>query len=123
MQFSGTGLARRTLDHSIAQLNVLRGVITEEELATHPDQNKLFTQIGGQDAPEAQVERWNLAEGRRFAVCSDGFWEVFSPDRNPGGLRHRLIPGANWNSALPRNWSVCGHDNTTASLAEVAAPR
>ena len=123
MQFSGTGLARRTLDHSIAQLNVLRGVITEEELATHPDQNKLFTQIGGQDAPEAQVERWDLAEGRWFAVCSDGFWEVFSPDEilavfaSPDPGRELEERFAEKLERLQR------HDNTTAILAEVAAPR
>ena len=123
MQFSGTGLARRTLDHSIPQLNVLRGVIAEEALATHPDQKKLFTQIGGKDAPEAQIERWDLVEGRRFAVCSDGFWEIFSPNEilavfessNPG--RELEARFADKLERLQR------HDNTTAILAEVAAPR
>lgn len=123
MQFSETGLSRRTLDHSLAQLDVLRGVITEEEMATHPDQARLFSVVGGEDAPEAPIEHWNLEDGRRFVVCSDGFWEIFSPREilevfaatHP---RHELE--ARFSKKLDR---LRGHDNTTAILAEVAAPK
>ena len=123
MQFSETGLTKRTLDHSLAQLNVLRGVIAEEELATHPDQTKLFTQVGGEDAPEAQIEHWNLAEGRRFVVCSDGFWEIFSAQEilEVFALTHPCCElEARLSEKLDR---LRGHDNTTAILAEVAAPK
>ena len=123
MQFSATELVGRTLDHSIAQLNVLRGAITEEELATHPDQNKLFMQIGGKDLPDAQVEHWNLAEGRRFVVCSDGFWEIFSPEEI-----HLIFASPDPERELEERISeklrrLRRHDNTTAILVEFPAPR
>ena len=68
------------MDHSIAQLHALRGTITDDEIAEHPDQNKLFAQVGGPTAPEAEIKRWDLSEGRWFVLCSDGFWEIFRHD-------------------------------------------
>ena len=77
MQYSETSFVNRTVDHSIAQLLALRGTITDDEIAGHPDQNKLFAQIGGPTAPEPEIRHWDLSEGTRFVLCSDGFWEIF----------------------------------------------
>ena len=118
MQFSRVAPLGRTLDHSIGQINVLRGLISEDELATHPDQKKLFSHVGGEAPPEAEIKRWRLRDGTRFVVCSDGFWEVFSPSeilevfetRNP---EHSIaMRFAGKLAKLQR------HDNTTAILAE-----
>ena len=119
MQYSERSFIDRTLDHSVAQLHALHGTITDDEIAQHPDQNKLFAQVGGPTAPEAEIKRWDLSEGRRFILCSDGFWEIFrhdeivelfmSDDREAelkGRFEHKL-------RQLKR------HDNTTAILAEV----
>ena len=69
MQYSESSFVDRTLDHSVAQLHALRGTITDDEIAEHPDQNKLFAQVGGPTAPEAEIKRWDLSEGRRFVLC------------------------------------------------------
>ncbi len=123
MQLSGTGLVKRTFDHSLAQLNVLRGVIAEEELATHPDQKKLFAHLGGAEAPDAEYELWDPARGARFVVCSDGFWEIFPPDEILA-----LFAASDPQAAVEGRFAeklerMKEHDNTTAILAEVAAPR
>ena len=123
IQFSDARLVKRTLDHSIGQLNVLRGVISEEELATHPDQTKLITQIGGEEIPDAEVEHWNPAEGRDFVLCTDGFWEIFSPDEilavfaSPDPMRDL---NARYSAKFAR---LRRHDNTTAILASIVAPK
>ena len=124
MQFSDTELVKRTLDHSMAQLHALRGVISEEEIATHPDQNRLFTSVGGPGAPEVETTRWDLSKGRRFVVCSDGFWEIFPPDEMLD-----LFAFSDPSLELERRVeckleSLERHDNTSAILVEVTrAPR
>ena len=119
MQFSSEGLAGRTIDHSIGQLNVLRGVISEEQLATHPDQKKLFSHIGGEDPPDVEIKHWRLSQGNRFVVCSDGFWEVFPPDEIV-----KLFEARNPQRELETRFSdklsrLKKHDNTSAILVEV----
>lgn len=80
LQFSDSALELQTFDHSIAQLKVLQGKISQEEVATDPDQNKVITSIGGDEEPESEITRWDLNKGKRFVVCSDGFWELFTPE-------------------------------------------
>lgn len=123
IQFSGTGKAKRTFDHSIAQLNVLRGLTAEEDMATHPDQKKLFCHLGGEETPDAEYEHWDPAQGVRFVICSDGFWEVFPPDEIVA-----LFAEADPAAAMERRFAeklerLPKHDNTTAILAEIPAPR
>ncbi len=123
MQLSDTGLVKRTFDHSLGRLNVLRGVIAEEELATHPDQKKLFSHLGGNETPDAEYERWDPVQGARFVVCSDGFWEIFPPDEILA-----VFAASDPQAAIERRFAeklggLKEHDNTTAILAKVAAPR
>ena len=123
MQFSRNGYVERTLDHSAAQLLVLEGRITEEEMATHPDQSIVFSQIGGARAPEPAITEWNLAAGERFVICSDGFWEVFPSDEicelftagDPAAEARRRLE-----MKLER---LRKHDNATAIFAETETAR
>lgn len=119
IQLSDEGVVKRTLDHSIGQLSVLRGAITEKELATHPDQKKLFIHIGGETRPDYEINRWNLAEGHRFVVCSDGFWEIFSNEE----IR-ALFTASDPIRQLEERFNdklaaLRGHDNTSAILVEL----
>lgn len=80
MQFSDSALVTQTIDHSLAQLKVLQGRIQQEDVAKDADQNKVLNCIGGDELPEPELVRWDLQQGNRFVVCSDGFWELFSPE-------------------------------------------
>ena len=119
MQYSETSFMDRTLDHSVAQLLALRGTIADDEIAGHPDQNRLFMQIGGHAAPDAEIKRWDIAEGRRFVLCSDGFWEIFRHDEIVE-LFMSDDPEAEMTRRLEQELKrLKNHDNTTAILAEV----
>ena len=124
MQFAGNRFVKRTFDHSIGQLNVLRGLISEDQLATHPDQRKLFSHVGGEDQPDAEIVHWDCDQGNRFAVCSDGFWQVFS-HAEIAALFDAADPGREMERTLTRKLArLDRHDNTTAILAEVqGSPR
>ena len=74
-RFHSSKLVTRTLDHSIVQLLVLSGEVAEEEMGTHPDQNRLTQSIGGENTPRPSYEKFEIKKGDAFILCSDGFWE------------------------------------------------
>ena len=118
IQFARSGFVERTLDHSAAQLLVLDGSITEEEMATHPDQNIVFLQLGGRHPPEPELTEWDLTRGGRFVLCSDGFWELFTADEM-SNLLVEEDPAAEARQRVDlRLASLTEHDNITAIFAE-----
>lgn len=66
----------RTRDHSIPQILLMAGEITEEEIRSHPDRNKLLRALGDEN-DELRVEKseFDIRAGDAFLLCSDGFWE------------------------------------------------
>lgn len=69
-------LVFQTRDHSVAQMGVMLGEITVDQIRFHEDRNRVLKALG-QDA-ELNVESaaQALEPGRHaFLLCSDGFWE------------------------------------------------
>jgi serine/threonine protein phosphatase PrpC len=79
-RFQGTRLIGRTEDHSLAQLKLLRGELTERELATDRDQHKLLRGLGGPQPPVVEHGCAELRAGQTFVLCSDGVWEQLSTE-------------------------------------------
>lgn len=74
-RFSSEELIWRTSDHSITQLLVMQGEITEEEAVRHPDQSKLYRSIGPSGEPKPSVKSLPpLESGELLLLCSDGLW-------------------------------------------------
>lgn len=71
-------LADRTIDHSVVEMMRLRGRITEEEMKTHPDQNRLYEALGGPATPRPDFDAKTVAAGDAFLLASDGVWEHVS---------------------------------------------
>lgn len=74
-RFESGCLVGRSLDHSIVELKRLRGQISEQEMKTHPDQNRLYEALGGKDAPQPDFDSKPAAVGDAFLLVSDGVWE------------------------------------------------
>ena len=68
-------LLTRTLDHSVLQLMVERGLVKPEEMGTHPDQGSLLQALGGDDFVEPAIAHSDVTAEDAFLLCSDGFWE------------------------------------------------
>lgn len=66
-----------TFDHSVSQMAVLAGEISQEQIRHHVDRNKLLRAVGRDD--EVQVEISNPMDitqnTHAFLLCTDGFWE------------------------------------------------
>jgi len=66
----------RTRDHSIPQQLLDEGKITEQEMALHPEQNRLTRTINILKAHEVEINLYPaMNKGETFILCTDGFWE------------------------------------------------
>lgn len=79
-------LLGRTRDHSLVQLLVDTGEVSEADSATHPDRKNLLRSIGGEDPPKTSHGTATLHEDDRFVLCSDGFWEAITVDEMAAAL-------------------------------------
>ncbi len=65
-----------THDHSVVQQWADWGIISPEEMRTHPDRNKITNCLGGvEDMFYAEVAPCvDVLDGDMLLLCSDGFW-------------------------------------------------
>ncbi len=86
--FSRRDALFRTHDHSAVQQLFDDGVISEAEMATHPDRNKLYNSVGGYMLPDIELERpTKLHEGDVLLLCTDGVWPELAPKEMLATLR------------------------------------
>lgn len=72
--------AFRTVDDSVPQMLLNLGEIKEDELASHPDRNRLLAVLGS-DTEEVGFhlsEPVIIGSQDAFLLCTDGFWEHIS---------------------------------------------
>lgn len=76
-----TEILWRTRDHSVPQDLLTIGMITEEELAKHPEQNHLTRSINvSKDYPVEFRLYPAISNNETFVLCSDGFWGNIKPE-------------------------------------------
>jgi len=70
----------RSRDHSVIQMKLDRGEITEQQMGTHPDQGALTRSIGvgNKVNPSFKTHSQKLSKGDTLLLCTDGFWERIS---------------------------------------------
>ena len=74
--FRDKKLMFRTKDHSVAQISVTLGEITEKEQSNSPDRNKLYNVLGGEREPKVEIQKeFAMERGDAFLLCTDGFWQ------------------------------------------------
>jgi len=68
-------LLYRTEDHSIVQSLYSKGIISKNEMSTHPYRHKVYSCLGGDTPPKIDLsDRQELAEGDTILLCTDGVW-------------------------------------------------
>ena len=75
--FSHGNVKLRTLDHSVPQMLVKLGEISDNDIRFHEDRNRLLKVIGSEwDEEDFDLgKRIPLKNGQAFLLCTDGFWE------------------------------------------------
>jgi len=68
-------ILHQTMDHSAAQMAVLSGDITADQIRHHPDRSGLLRALGGGSKVRVAYTGGLCRPGDDFLLCSDGFWE------------------------------------------------
>lgn len=123
-------LLARTQDHSRVQQLFDQGRITEAQMTTHPERNKIYNCLGGMANPDVELsKRMPVEEGDVLMLCSDGLWSMLTANEigsilNAYPLEHAIPElmdhaelrggqdGDNL-SAIAMTWG--GHGNTQAA--------
>ncbi len=67
-----------TKDHSKVQYLVDQGIIGPQDVASHPDRNKIFSCLGGMTDPVIDLSRRTpVQNGDILVLCTDGLWSVY----------------------------------------------
>lgn len=93
-RFKDGKIVDRTVDHSVVELMRLQGRITEEEMKTHPDQNRLYQALGGARRPDVETGLALVNDGDGFLLASDGLWENVGGRELTAVLRTRALGSA-----------------------------
>lgn len=75
--FNPNRLIWHSRDHSVIQMKVDLGEITEQQMGTHPQQGALTRSIGvGKKInPSCKTQKTKMKKGDALLLCTDGFWE------------------------------------------------
>ena len=74
--FWNNKLIEQTMDHSVSQVAVLMGEITQNEIRFHEDRNRVLRALGSENAkPDISPLHKLSAKRDAFLLCTDGFWE------------------------------------------------
>lgn len=73
-QFRNRKIIYQSLDHSVAQMAVLVGELSPEDIRKSADKNKLIRVLGDARIPKVDTRVLSVQAGDRFLLCSDGFW-------------------------------------------------
>ncbi|HEY5762070.1 MAG TPA: PP2C family serine/threonine-protein phosphatase [Rhodocyclaceae bacterium] len=91
----------QTRDHSRVRLLLEQGMITEQEAATHPDRNKVYSCLGGTTLPEIEFSKKTpLETGDLLVLCTDGVWGVIDGERIAP-----MLAGSNLMQSVPQMMS------------------
>ena len=77
----------RTQDHSRVQLLLQQGLIDDDQAKRHPERNRIFSCLGGANAPQIEFSRKTpLYDQDVIALCSDGVWGPLGDEGMAQGL-------------------------------------
>lgn len=79
--FRNGELLFRTEDHSKVQMLYRQGLIDKHDMLTHPERNKIYNCIGGEDVPQIDLApKRALQEGDVILLCTDGLWSMLEDE-------------------------------------------
>ena len=110
-------IMRLTMDHTLVEDMVLKGLITPREAKFHPKRNIITRALGTADNVEVDLIQLDLEPGDVFFLCSDGL-SNYVDDRNILEISGRKL---SWQEKLNElvRWALenGGSDNITALYA------
>jgi serine/threonine protein phosphatase PrpC len=117
-------VSRLTRDHSIVQMLVDLGKLSEDEMGNHPDQNRLTQSLGGDAQPMPDFGNDSVKPHDAFLVCSDGLWEMIPQSEMAAALGAKRVgdDGAKHLADRAFDRAKPKSDNITVALLRVDGP-
>ena len=110
-------IMRLTIDHTLVEEMVIKGLITPREAKYHPKRNYITRALGTGAAVEVDVIRLELEPGDAFFLCTDGL----SNHAEDQVILETVRNTASWQEALQELVRIAlnsgGSDNITAMFA------
>ena len=112
-------LEQLTVDHSVVQQLLDRGMITAAEAEVHPHANVITRAVGFNEDPVPDFWLMPIVAGSRLLVCSDGLTKELTEH----GIRHFLTIGTSAADAAGRLMEAAlgngGRDNVSVIVIDV----
>ena len=118
-QFRKSKIVYQSIDHSVSQMAVMVGEITQDELRGHIDRNRLLRALGASEKVKPDVRSLSLLPGDAFLVCTDGFWELILEDEMLEDLENSSIANqwlANMRKRIENRISTKGDNHTAVAI-------
>ena len=111
-------LKEQTVDHSVSQMAVFRGEITQDQIRGHEDRNRLTAAIGGSGHVKPDFSGRISLQGAEhaFLLCTDGFWEYVYEEEMAQALEV-ATSARDWMEKMGQclvSHAKPGHDNNSA---------
>lgn len=114
----------QTMDHSVSQVAVLMGEITQKEIRFHEDRNRVLRALGSENAKPDISPVTNLsAEKEAFLLCTDGFWEYVYENEMEQALQAAKTPQEWLDEMLKLLRKRVPEDNDNYSAAVIFAEK
>jgi PPM family protein phosphatase len=112
-------LLRLTRDHSLVQMLIDRGVLTEDDARRHPQRSVVLEALDGVERALPPVERVKARAGDRLLLCSDGVTDYVS-DRQIAQALTARDAGVAVREITRLALEHGARDNVTAVVADLA---
>jgi serine/threonine protein phosphatase PrpC len=90
--FRNGKLLFRTEDHSHVQMLAHQGLISEEQMVSHPERNKIYNCIGGEIPPQIELaQKRAIQEGDVILLCTDGLWSLLEEGEMAEVLQNGMV--------------------------------
>lgn len=124
-------LVFQSRDHSVAQMSVLLGDITPDQIRFHEDRSRVLRALGQDDNLTVEAGSETLICGSHaFLLCTDGFWEYVLEDEMQADLQAADSP-EDWLARMRQRLAVRvrdmyadapENDNNTAAVLWCSVP-
>ena len=114
----GTDLEQLSVDHTVIQELLNQGSISESEIATHPQRSVLTQVLMGEGRIELPLPIFDVKDGDRFLLCSDGLSSVLSDKEIKSLLKGKERDDA-VNALIDATYINGAPDNVTIVVADI----
>ena len=110
------GIQQITTDHSLVQMMLRRGELTEEQARFYPGKNYITRAIGTEPTVECDIFSWKLERGDALLLCSDGLHGILDDQE----ILFEVVHGVNKANCCQRLLNIAKNrgapDNVTSVL-------